>query len=1120
MIFYPYSSTLDNQPPVIICPPSITTPTDLAQLYATVKTQNIMPSTPTDNVGISSFNVSGNGTAVCTAPASSCEFPASNAYLFVFEATDASNNIAVCSVTITVYDNESPVFFNCPQSFAVVTDQGLSTDVIDWSAPTAADNVGVVSLTVTDENGNVVSPGVVFSVGEHQITYIASDASGNSAVCSFIVNVADAEPPVIQNCPGEITVPTDIGLPTATLSWQPPFAKDNVGVADFYTNFAPGSVFPLGYTTVVYVATDSAGNFATCLFYVNIIDTEPPVIYTCPYYGIQVGNAPGKASAIVSWTSPTETDNVGATISVNYEPGTSFPIGTTDVIYIAADAAGNYAKCQFNVTVADVEAPRIFPCPSNINVPTDFEVNYATVSWAVPQVTDNFDLSPSVTVSDQPGSQFPFGQTAVLYTAVDSYGNAANCSFVITVVDQTVPLFEYCPPDILVGTDSNNVSEISVSWTLPVVTDNVHLDHVTSTNSPGDVFSIGTSSVSYYAFDEVNNEATCTFTITVVDTTPPSWTNCPSSITVYSMTGESVAATWALPTAFDNVGVSSTAVTAASGQFFEPGVSTVTFTAWDVAGNSASCAFNVTVINTCANIDCLSMMDPDSCQTTTGCYNGGCIIVNKADTSKCDDGDARTAGDFCMSGVCTSNKFVGSFGPDSYLSFPGVADVFSNNVFRNEISFDFATTELQGLLFQNGGQPGFDYIRAYILGGDIYWEFDLGSGPGTVTSAKSGVKYNDGLWHHVSFSRSNNNGTLVIDSATFKARSPGNSRQLNVVGSTASWNFIVGNLPSGYIGSSPTGLVMTNITYAINKALAGCIQNLVVNGVSLGLPQTIAGPKFAATNDFLQCASSNIVSAASFYGNNSYMAFSPLSEVYNSIENSFKLNVELSFESTKANGLILYNGDSTSVDFVSLELSGGLLLVQVNFGGGTTSGYTNKSGPLYHDGQWHHVKISISNNTLNLTVDGSIVVMLTSNYPSYTILNLHNSMFLGSMPPADAAKRSAYVWGQNFNGCIRDITVNGNAVSFSSNILLRNVFECGFEQFYHVYQESIPISACLQYSALDPTRDTNVFPGFTSACAPPATSDPRSWRYENGGYFQCRSTNYWLSGCIQYKGSR
>ncbi len=80
------------------------------------------------------------------------------------------------------------------------------------------------------------------------------------------------------------------------------------------------------------------------------VDSAPPVITGCP--DSQTYTIPIEMSTIVvTWTEPTATDDSGAepTVIRTHQPGQQFGIGTTEVIYVFMDAAGNEAMCTFSI---------------------------------------------------------------------------------------------------------------------------------------------------------------------------------------------------------------------------------------------------------------------------------------------------------------------------------------------------------------------------------------------------------------------------------------------------------------------------------------------------------------------------------------------------------------------------------------------------------------------------------------------------------------------------------------------------------------------------------------------------------------------------------------------------
>ena len=81
------------------------------------------------------------------------------------------------------------------------------------------------------------------------------------------------------------------------------------------------------------------------------VDSESPVITMCPSSQTTATDE-GLPTGTVTWEDPTATDNSGsATVTTNYDSPYAFPIGTTEVEYIAMDSSGNEAECAFNVTV-------------------------------------------------------------------------------------------------------------------------------------------------------------------------------------------------------------------------------------------------------------------------------------------------------------------------------------------------------------------------------------------------------------------------------------------------------------------------------------------------------------------------------------------------------------------------------------------------------------------------------------------------------------------------------------------------------------------------------------------------------------------------------------------------
>src|SRR5439155_18709873 len=109
-------------------------------------------------------------------------------------------------------------------------------------------------------------------------TSTATDASGNSATCTFTVTVSDVQSPVIT-CSTNRVVSVLAGTCASNVTFVVT-ATDNCPGVSVVSVPASGSSFAAGTTTVTSTATDASGNSATCTFTVTVNDTQLPVI-TC-----------------------------------------------------------------------------------------------------------------------------------------------------------------------------------------------------------------------------------------------------------------------------------------------------------------------------------------------------------------------------------------------------------------------------------------------------------------------------------------------------------------------------------------------------------------------------------------------------------------------------------------------------------------------------------------------------------------------------------------------------------------------------------------------------------------------------------------------------------------------
>ena len=119
------------------------------------------------------------------------------------------------------------------------------------------------ALTVTQ------SPPGPYPLGTTLVTLTVTDADGASSVCTARVTVVDAAPPSIT-CPSNIAVERENeGGAVVTFTAA---GADACSEPTIVCTPASESLFPVGQTTVVCVATDQAGNATSCQFEVTVVD--------------------------------------------------------------------------------------------------------------------------------------------------------------------------------------------------------------------------------------------------------------------------------------------------------------------------------------------------------------------------------------------------------------------------------------------------------------------------------------------------------------------------------------------------------------------------------------------------------------------------------------------------------------------------------------------------------------------------------------------------------------------------------------------------------------------------------------------------------------------------------
>jgi len=432
------------------------------------------------------------------------------------------------------------------------------------------------------------------TAGDYTITVSVSDSGTgtyNTSPATFTLHVTNPPPP--PNDPPTLTLPGPqtvqaTGPNGAVVNYNASASDPEDGALTPNCAPASGTTFPLGITQVNCSVTDSGGASATGFFDVTVVDTTAPSLNLSN----QTAEATGPNGAAVTFSpAPSASDTVDGPITPNCDAasGSTFPVGTTTVHCSAADAHGNQATGSFTVTVQDTTAPAL-TVPGNKTVeatgPSGAAVNFTATANDIVDgpITPNCDAAS--------GSTFPVGTTTVHCSATDAHGNQATGSFTVTVQDTTPPTLTL-PDDKTVEATKAAGADVSYTATASDLVDSSV--SVTCTPASPHTFGFGTTTVDCSATDAHGNTANGSFTVLVQDTTAPVIASHGDvSATATSANGANVSYT--SPGTTDAVDGPGTAnCTPASGTPFALGSTTVTCSATDAHGNTATSTFKVNV---------------------------------------------------------------------------------------------------------------------------------------------------------------------------------------------------------------------------------------------------------------------------------------------------------------------------------------------------------------------------------------------------------------------------------------------------------------------------------------------------------------------------------------------
>ncbi|WP_423130402.1 HYR domain-containing protein [Gaoshiqia sp. Z1-71] len=451
----------------------------------------------------------------------------------IWTVTDASGNENHCEQTVTVVDNEDPVWAQSMPADTTVECDDIPLIPADI---TATDNCDIQVDVRYDEERTDGPCADTYTLTRN---WIATDEYGNTITHIQTITVTDTQAPVWA-----VAMPADITVECSEVPAAPAniTATDNcdgdvqISYAEIKTNEDAGCA---GSYTLIrsWTADDNCGNVSVHTQTITVTDTQAPVWAVAMPADITVecDEVPAAPANI------TATDNCDGDVQIIYseiktnEDADCAGSYTLIRSWTADDNCGNISVHTQTITVRDTQAPVwAVAMPADITVECD-EVPAAPANITA---TDNCDGDVQISYSEIKTNEDAdcAGSYTLIrsWTADDNCGNISVHTQTITVTDTQAPVWAVAmPADITVECDEVPAAPANIT-----ATDNCDGDVQISyseikTNEDADCAGSYTLIRSWTADDNCGNVSVHTQTITVTDTQAPVWAVAmPADITV------------------------------------------------------------------------------------------------------------------------------------------------------------------------------------------------------------------------------------------------------------------------------------------------------------------------------------------------------------------------------------------------------------------------------------------------------------------------------------------------------------------------------------------------------------------------------------------------------------
>lgn len=303
-----------------------------------------------------------------------------------------------------------------------------------------------------------------------------------------------------------------------------------------------------------------------------------------------------------------------------------------------------------------------------------------------------------------------------------------------------------------------------------------------------------------------------------------------------------------------------------------------------------------------------------------------------------------------------------------------------------------------------------NFLILFFFAIQIYHTFNCGSG---ISNTTSSLRYDDGEWHTVRFTRQGSKGRLIVDgSDENEGEATGTARTMQLVPP-----FYVGGIAEEDVEDAALNLKIDK-DHLERRSFFGCIRNVQIGGKPIDEPTSI--------NNVLPC--SEQIEAGTFFEG----GFVKLREKFNV---GSEVKIQFDIKPRSRNGFLMSVHGKRA--YLILQLINGTIHFSVDNGDGPIVAIFKPEGnENFCDGQWRTITALKTQYVITIQVNN---VVSEPAIGTATSVNTETTrpLYLGGHP--HIKKIRGLKVREPFRGCIKNLKIRDSSESIAARMVVGDV---------------------------------------------------------------------------------